>query len=97
MILNKVNKKRGLLRELNKLLPRSALLTIYKGFVRPYLDYDNIIYDHAYNATFSRNWNWYIQDNACLALTRAIRGTSEEKFYEEQAWKLCRTVVCTQL
>ena len=57
MILNKVNKKIGLLRELNKLLPRSALLTIYKGFVRPYLDYDNIIYDHAYNATFSRNWN----------------------------------------
>ena len=57
MILNKVNKKIGLLRELNKLLPRSALLTLYKGFVRPYLDYDNIIYDHAYNATFSRNWN----------------------------------------
>lgn len=51
MMLNKVNKKIGLLHEL-KLLPRSALLTIYKGFVSPYLDYDNIIYDHAYNATF---------------------------------------------
>ena len=40
------------LRKLHNILPRSALRTIYKDFVRPHLDYGNIIYDQAYNATF---------------------------------------------
>ena len=52
MILNKVNKTIGLLRKLHNILPSSELLTIYKDFVRPHLDYGNIIYDQAYNATF---------------------------------------------
>ena len=26
-------------------LPRSALLTIYKSFIRPHLDYGDILYD----------------------------------------------------
>ena len=50
MILNKVNKTIGLLRKLQNNLPRSALLTIYKSFIRPHLDYGDIIYDQAYNA-----------------------------------------------
>ena len=52
MVLNKVNKTIGLLRKLHNILPSSELLTIYKDFVRPHLDYGNIIYDQAYNATF---------------------------------------------
>ena len=50
MILNKVNKTIGLLRKLHNILPRSALLIIYKSFIRPHLDYGYIIYDQAYNA-----------------------------------------------
>ena len=38
MILIKVNKTIGLLRKLHSILPRSALLTIYKEFVWPLLD-----------------------------------------------------------
>ena len=41
IILNKVNKTIGLLCKLHNILPRAALLTIYKDFVRPHLDYDN--------------------------------------------------------
>ena len=52
MILNKVNKTIGLLRKLHNILPRSALLIIYKTFIRPHLDYGDIIYDQAYNAAF---------------------------------------------
>ena len=52
MILNKVNKTIGFLRKLQNILSRSALLTIYKSFIRPHLDYDDIIYDQAYNASY---------------------------------------------
>ena len=82
MILNKVNKTIGLLRELQNILPRSALLTIYKSFVRPHLDYGDIIYDQAYNTSFHQKLE-PLQYNACLAITGAIRGTSREKLYEE--------------
>ena len=30
------------------------LLNIYKAFVRPHLDYGDIIYDEAYNETFNQ-------------------------------------------
>ena len=52
MILNKVNKTIGLFRKLQNILPRFALLIIYKSFIRPHLDYGDIIYDQAYNASF---------------------------------------------
>ena len=74
MILNKVNKTIGLLRKLQNILPRSALLTIYKSFIRPHLDYGDIIYDQAYNASFHQKLE-LLQYNACLAITGAIRGT----------------------
>ena len=69
MILNKNNKTLGLLRKLHNILPTSALLTIYKDFVRSHLDYGSI-YEQAYNATFHQKLE-LIQYNACLALTRA--------------------------
>ena len=82
MILNKVNKTIGLLRILQNVLPRSALLTIYKSFIRPHLDYDDTIYDQAYNASFHQKLE-LLQYKACLAITGAIRGTSREKLYEK--------------
>ena len=82
MILNKVNKTVGLLRKLHNILPRPALLTIYKSFIRPHLDYGDIIYDQAYNTSFHQKLD-LLQYNASLAITGAIRGTSREKLYEE--------------
>ena len=51
-IYSKVNKTIGLLRKLHNTLPRLPLLTIYKSFIRPHLDYGDIIYDQAYTALF---------------------------------------------
>ena len=76
--LSKVNKSIGLLRKLHHILPISPLLTIYKSFIRPHLDYGDIIYDQAYNASFPQKLD-SIQYNAALAITGAIRGTSKEK------------------
>ena len=42
-VLNMVNKTIGLLRKLQKNVPRPPLRTIYKSFIRPDLDYGDII------------------------------------------------------
>ena len=85
-IFSKVNKTIGFLRKLHHILPRSPLLTIYKSFIRPHLDYGDIIYDQAYNASFHQKLD-SIQYNAALAITGAIRGTSKEKLYNDLEWK----------
>ena len=79
---NKTNKTIALLRKLQNTLPRQALITIYKAFVRPHLDYGDILYDQAYNASFHQKLE-KIQYNACIAITGAIRGTSKENIYQE--------------
>ena len=48
----KISKKIGLLRKLQKILTRAPLLTIYNSFIRPHLDYGDIIYDKTYNCSF---------------------------------------------
>ena len=79
MILNKVNKTIGLLRKLHNILPRSALLTVYKSFIRPHHNYGDIIYDQAHNASFHQKLD-LLQYSACLATTGAIRGTSRKNY-----------------
>ena len=65
----------------NNIPYRSSLLTIYKTFIRSQLDYVDIIYGQAYNSVFYDKFE-SIQDNTCLAITGAIRGTSTEKIYQ---------------
>ena len=79
---NKVNKTIGLLRKLQDTLTRPSLITIFKSFIRPIVDYGDIIYDRAYNTSFHQNIE-SIQYNAALAITGAVRGTSREKLYQE--------------
>ena len=67
----------GLLRKLQTLLPRAPLITIYKLFIRPHLDYGDMIYDQTFNM-FQQKMET-IQYNATLAITGAIRGSSREK------------------
>ena len=75
--LAKVNKAVGLLRKLLNLLLRAKLITIYKAFIQPHLDYDQ-----AFNNSVKEKLE-SIQYNACLALTGAIKGTSKENIYQE--------------
>ena len=45
----KVNKTIGLTWIFQRVLPRSSLVTIYKAFIWPHLDYCDIIFDLAYS------------------------------------------------
>ena len=45
----KISKTIGLLRKLHNFLPRAVLITVYKAFIRPHLDYGDILYDQAHN------------------------------------------------
>ena len=54
-IQNKLNKTIGLLCKLQNTLPRTSVITIFKSFIQPYLDYGDIIYDRAYNTPFYQN------------------------------------------
>ena len=71
-VLNKVNKTIGLLRKLQNILPRRPLLTIYKSFIRPHLDYGYVIYDQHYDNSSHQKLE-SIQYNAALAITGAIK------------------------
>ena len=64
---NKISKTIVLLRKLQNILPRPALLIIYKCFIRSHLDYGDIIYDQAYNLSFHQKLE-SIHFNAVLAL-----------------------------
>ena len=83
------------IRKLFDYLPRKTLLHIYKAFVRPYLDYCDVIYHRPCrdslaqdsfkmiqnpNLTFTEKVE-SVQYNAALAITGCIRGTSKEKIY----------------
>ena len=81
-ILIKTCKIIGLIRKLQLIIPRAALLTIYKSFLRPHLDYMEVIYDRAFNESF-RNKLESVQYNVALAIPRAIRGSSREKLYQK--------------
>ena len=81
-ILIKTRKIIGLIRKLQPIILRAALLTIYKSFLRPHLDYGDVIYDRAFNESFQNKLE-SVQYNAALAITGAIRGSSREKLYQE--------------
>ena len=71
------------MRKLQIVPPRITLATIYKTFVRPHLDYGNILYDQAFNNLFQDRLE-SIQYNVALAITGAIRATSRKKLYQGQ-------------
>ena len=50
--INKANKGIGIIRKIKNILPRSALLTLYRSFVRPHLDYGDVTYDKPENESF---------------------------------------------
>ena len=81
-VLNTVSKTIGLLDKFKKISSRPPLITIYNSFIKPYLDYGDIIYDRAYNVSLHQQLE-SIQYNVTLAITGAIRERSREKLYHE--------------
>ena len=80
--ISKVNKGISVIKKLRYSLPRKSSITIYKVFLRPLIDYGDIIYDQPQNDSFSEKLE-SIQYKAALAITGAIQGTSRDKIYQE--------------
>ena len=70
------------MRRLSVNAPRKALLTIYQSFIRPHLDYGDILYDKPENKNFQNKLE-KVQYRACLAITGAIQGTSRQELYAQ--------------
>ena len=56
--------------------------TIYKSFIRPQLNYADILYDKAENQNFQNELE-NVQYKAWLAINGVIPGNSRQKVYEE--------------
>ena len=69
-------------RKLKYILPRTSLITNFKSFARPLLDYGDITYFKIFNESFHQRI-WSIQYNATIPLTGAVRITSSKKLYQE--------------
>ena len=94
--ISKARKSIGLLKYLSKYLPRHTLNESYKLYVRPHLDYGDVIYHiPAKVCEFSQNIILQnlmeklesVQYSAALAVTGTWRGTSREKLYTELGWE----------
>ena len=78
--IKKATKGVNAIRKMNLLLPCTSLLAIYKSFVRPHLEYGDVIYNEPNNSVLSDKIE-SVEYNAALAMTGTIRRTSKEKSY----------------
>ena len=70
------------MKKLSLTLSRNSLLTIYKTFVRPILDYTDTMYEKPLTEFFTDKLEM-VQYNAALVITGAIKGTSRDRMYRE--------------
>ena len=94
--ISKTRKGIGLLKYLSKYLPRHTLNELYKLYVRPHLDYGDVIYHiPAKVCEFSGNTILpnlmekleSVQYSAARAVSGTWKGTSREKLYAELGWE----------
>ena len=65
----------GIIKKLSNVFPKKSLITIYKSFVSPHLDYGDLIHDQPNNESF-RQQTESLQYNVSIAITGTIKGTS---------------------
>ena len=70
------------MKKLSLILSRKSLLTIYKSFVAPNLDYADIIYDKPSIESLKSNVEM-VQYNAALIRTSTFKGSLRDKLYQE--------------
>ena len=86
----------NLMHNLNLSLPHSSLLTVCKCFIKPHLDYGDVIYNQP-NLSFLANQIKSVQCNVTLTIMGTNRGTSTEKLYQalgfeslkDRRWLMC--------
>ena len=90
--ISKARKGIGLLKRLSKFLPRHTLNELFKLYVRPHVEYGDVIYhipakacELSGNVILSSLMEKLesVQYSAALAITGAWRGTSQAKIYAE--------------
>ena len=74
------------MKKLSFTLSRNSLLTIYKTFMRPILDYADTTSDRPLTEFFKDKSEIY-QYNAALVITGATNGTSRDRIYRELSLK----------
>ena len=87
--ISKARKGIGMIKYLSKYVSRDVLDQMYKLYVRPHLDYGDILY-HKHDPEITSNitkWLEQTQYLAALAVTGAWRGTSRQRLYEELGWE----------
>ena len=86
----------GMIKYLSRYLPRHTLNELYKLYVRPHLDYGDVIYhtpakicEFSHDTTLNTHMEKLesVQTSAALAVTGAWKGTSREKLYNELGWE----------
>ena len=86
----KTRKGVGIIRFLSKYVSRDLLDQIYKLYVRPHLDYGDIIY-HRYDPEFKLEFTKRLESaqySASHAVSGAWRGTNADKLCEELGWEI---------
>ena len=79
----------GIIRYLAKYVSRDVLDQVYKLYVRPHLDYGDIIY-HRFDPYMSLDLTRKLEQtqySAALAVTGAWRGTNRQRLSEELGWE----------
>ena len=89
-VLCKIKKGISIIKKLRHTLPRTSLLTIYKAFLRPHIDYGDIIYNQPSNESFCGKLE-SVQYKAALAITGAIQLISREKILIELGLELLKS------
>ena len=94
--ISKARKSIGMLRFLSRYLPRNTLNELYKLYIRPHLNYGDVIYhdppklcEFSGNVTLSNLMEKLesVQYSAALAVSGTWRGTSREELYAELGWE----------
>ena len=76
--ISKVNKGIDVIKKVHHVLPGRTLLTIYKLFIKPNMDYGDLIWDQRHNNSFCSKIEC-VQYTAALAITGSFLGTSQTK------------------
>ena len=88
-ISSKAWKRINILRKLKYQLDRSTLQTIYFSFIRPILEYADIVWDSF--TQYEKNELEKIQVEAAMIVTGATRSCSNKKILEEAGWDSLET------
>ena len=94
--LKKARNGLGIIKSLSRYLSVKTLELIYKMYIRPHLDFCDVIYhlpcvtnpfDSSINLNYLKNTLERIQYHAALAITGAWKGSSLNKIYDELGWE----------